>query len=74
MDNTANHEVVLSDEQIELIAAKAAERAAEKAVEKVFDRIYAEVGRSVISKAMWFCGAGLLALASWLAAAGKIKI
>jgi hypothetical protein len=54
----------LTDEQIELIA----ERAAEKALEKV----YASVGRSVVQKFLWILGASALALAAWLKGSGKI--
>ena len=38
----------LTDEQIELIA----ERAAEKAIE----RVYTEIGKSVVRKALWLLG------------------
>jgi hypothetical protein len=54
----------LSDEQIELIA----ERAAEKALEKV----YASVGKSVVHKILWLVGAAALALAAYLKGVGKI--
>ena len=43
----------LTEEQIELIA----ERAAEKALEKV----YAQVGKSVISKVLWLAGSAAIA-------------
>ena len=43
----------LTDEQIELIA----ERAAEKALEKV----YASVGKSIVNKILWLVGATALA-------------
>ena len=49
---------ILSAEQIEAIA----ERAAEKALEKV----YSEIGRNVVRKAMFVIGAAILALAAWL--------
>jgi hypothetical protein len=54
----------LSDEQIELIA----ERAAEKALEKV----YASVGKSVVHKILWLVGAAALAAAAYLKGVGKI--
>ena len=54
----------LSDEQIELIA----ERAAEKALEKV----YASVGKSVVHKILWMVGAAALAAAAYFKGVGKI--
>jgi hypothetical protein len=54
----------LSDEQIELIA----ERAAEKALEKV----YASVGKSVVHKILWLVGAAALAAAAYFKGIGKI--
>jgi hypothetical protein len=54
----------LSDEQIELIA----ERAAEKALEKV----YASVGKSVVHKILWLVGAAALAAAAYFKGVGKI--
>lgn len=42
----------LSEEQIELIA----EKAAEKAVAKLTDHVYREVGKSVVSKFTWTVG------------------
>lgn len=57
--------VVISDEQVEAIA----ERAAEIALEKV----YTQVGKSVISKIMWIFGTTAIALAVWLAGNGKLN-
>jgi hypothetical protein len=54
----------LSDEQIELIA----ERAAEKALEKV----YASVGKSVVHKILWLVGAAALAVFAYFKGVGKI--
>lgn len=48
----------LTDEQIEIIA----ERAAEVALNKV----YTEVGKSVVKKVMWVVGAGSIALLMWM--------
>lgn len=50
--------LTLSDEQIELIA----ERAAEVALE----RVYTQIGKSVVHKVLWAIGAGALALLVWL--------
>ena len=51
----------LSEEQIELIA----EKAAEKAVAKLTDRVYREVGKSVLSKLSWTVGVITLAAVIW---------
>lgn len=55
----------LSDEQINLIA----ERAAEVALE----RVYTKIGKSVVSKVLWVFGAAGLALAAWMNGAGHFK-
>lgn len=55
---------VLTDEQIEQIA----ERAAQVALNKV----YTEIGRSVVKKALWIIGASVLAALVWLGRDGKI--
>lgn len=52
----------LSEEQIQLIA----ERAAEVALE----RVYTSIGKSVVNKVLWLCGAAALAVAAWLNGAG----
>lgn len=57
---------VLSDEQIERIA----ERAAEVALEKV----YTSIGKSVVSKFLWLCGAAALAITAWMNGAGHFPI
>ena len=54
---------ILSNEQLEAVA----ERAAELALEKV----YASIGKSIVTKALWVAGAGLAALAAWLKGSGK---
>ena len=51
--------VQLTDEQIDIIA----ERAAEVALNKV----YTEVGKSVLKKLAWLTGAAVIGLAMWLA-------
>lgn len=55
----------LSTEQIEIIA----ERAAEVALE----RVYTQIGKSIVSKFLWLCGAAALAVAAWLNGAGHLK-
>jgi len=58
----------LSEEQIEMIA----ERAAEKAVEKLTGRIYQEVGKSVLSKVTYILGAVTVGLYLWLKSKGLV--
>ncbi len=55
----------LSDEQINIIA----ERAAEVALQKV----YTQIGKSVVSKLLWLLGAASLAVVAWLNGAGHFK-
>lgn len=52
----------LSEEQIEMIA----EKAAEKAIEKLTGRIYQEVGKSVVSKLTYLVGAVTVGIYLWL--------
>lgn len=59
----------LSDEQIEVIA----ERAAEKAVNKLTDDFYKSVGKGVISKLLVIVGVLVAALWAWLNAKGFLK-
>ena len=49
---------VLTTDDIEVIAEKAAEKALQK--------VYAEVGQSVIKKALWAAGAAALAVSAWV--------
>lgn len=54
---------VLTEEQLELIAERAAGRALEK--------VYASIGKSVIQKFLWVVGAASLAILAWLKGSGK---
>jgi hypothetical protein len=54
---------VLSEEQLDTIAERAAERALEK--------VYADIGKSVVHKLMWALGAAALAVAAYLKGIGK---
>ena len=54
----SHEEITLTEGQIELIA----ERAANKAIEKV----YAEIGQSLVRKALYLIGIGALAVMLWL--------
>jgi hypothetical protein len=55
----SQNQVQLTDEQIDIIA----ERAAEVALNKV----YSEVDKSVLKKLAWLTGAAVIGLAMWLA-------
>lgn len=59
----------LTEEQIEAIA----EKAADKAVAKLTDHVYREVGRGVISKFLWICGATAAAAFLWAKSKGWIS-
>jgi hypothetical protein len=52
-------DIPLTDEQIEMIAERAAEVA--------FRKIYEEVGRNVLRKLAWLTGAAVIGIALWLA-------
>lgn len=56
----------LSDEQLEMLA----EKAAEKAVEKMTAMVYQEVGKGIISKVLWLVGVVTVSLALWLHSKG----
>jgi len=58
------HNIPLTDSQIEAIA----ERAAEVALNKV----YAEVGKNVLKKLAWLTGVAVIGLALWLAGNGSL--
>jgi hypothetical protein len=59
-----NKEIPLTDDQIEIIAERAAEVA--------FRKIYEEVGKSVIKRVFWIVGAGAVFLMMWLAGTGNL--
>lgn len=61
--------VVLTDEQLEHIA----EKAAAKAVEKMTDHVYRQVGKGLINKLFWFAGAAATGAYLWLHAKGVVK-
>lgn len=58
----------LSEEQIELIA----EKAAAKAIEKLTTHVYQEVGKSVVSKLFYIVGACALGVWLWLKSKGIV--
>ena len=58
----------LTEDQIELIA----EKAAEKAIEKLTSHVYQEVGKSVVSKLFYIVGACAIGLYLWLKSKGIV--
>lgn len=54
---------VLTEEQLEAIAERAAERALEK--------VYASIGKSVVTKLLWAIGAATLAILAYFKGIGK---
>jgi transposase len=59
---------VLTEEQIEEIA----ERAAERAMQKLTDHMYKQVGKSVVSKLFWIVGVISVGLYLWLKQKGLV--
>ena len=60
----------LTGEQVEEIA----ERAAQRALNKMADQVYREVGKGVVSKALWLIGVVAVGLAMWLKSKGFIDL
>lgn len=60
------HPAVLTDEQMDAIAEKAAAKALEK--------VYAEVGKSIVHKLMWFVGVAAVGIVMFLSGKGIIKL
>lgn len=60
--------VQLTDEQIEMIA----EKAADKAVEKMTALVYQEVGKGVLKKLFWLVGVLAIALYAFLREKGFV--
>jgi hypothetical protein len=54
---------LLTEEQLNEIAERAADRALEK--------VYAQIGKSVVTKLLWVIGTTTLAIAAWLKGSGK---
>ena len=60
----------LTEDDIEIIA----EKAAEKAIQKMTDHVYQEVGKGLISRFLWFVGAVFIGLATWLHTKGDLNL
>ncbi|MBV6447085.1 hypothetical protein [Nitrosomonas sp.] len=59
----------LTEEQVEEIA----ERAAARALNKMADQVYREVGKGVVSKALWLIGVIAVGVAMWLNSKGFLN-
>jgi hypothetical protein len=59
----------LTEEQIDLIA----ERAANRAIEKMTEQAYLQVGKTVISKGLWLFGLIFMGTVYWLNGKGLLK-
>lgn len=66
--NAEGH-IVLTDDQIEIIA----KRAADQAVEKLTDHVYRQIGKSVVSKMFWAIGVLAVAFYFYAVSHGWIK-
>jgi len=64
----SNPPAMLTEEQIEEIA----ERAAERAMKKLTDHMYKEVGRGVVNKLFWIVGVISVGLYMWLKQKGLL--
>jgi len=64
MSNQPQHNIPLTDAQIEAIAEKAAEVA--------LNKVYAEVGKNVLKKLAWLAGVVVIGIALWLAGNGNL--
>lgn len=67
-EKRGNPRLVLSEEQLESIA----ERAAELALKTFYEDFYQQVGQVTIRSILYVCGAAFTALAIWLGATGKL--
>jgi len=65
-ERTKPQRIWLTEEQLDLLA----ERAAAKALEN----FYLEVGKVTVRSSLYILGAGLIALFGWLALTGKISV
>jgi hypothetical protein len=65
MGNKMQHQVTLTDEQLELLV--------EKVTEKVIENVYISIGQNVVKKFFWIIGISTGVLLAWLAGNGHIK-
>lgn len=55
----------MTDEEVDAIV--------ERVTERVVENFYAEVGRNVVKKFLWFVGVVIVGLATWLGLTGRIE-
>lgn len=60
--------MILTEEQLDRIA----EKAADKAVAKITNQVYQQIGRSVVTKMTWLLGACVVGIGIWLKSEGKL--
>jgi hypothetical protein len=65
MSNKMQHQLTLTDEQLELLV--------EKVTEKVIENVYISIGQNVVKKFFWIIGISTGVLLAWLAGNGHIK-
>ena len=46
----------------------------EKVTERVIEKVYTSVGKSIVTKFFWIVGVGAVALVTYLASIGQIKV
>jgi hypothetical protein len=68
-DRRGERHLVLTDDQLDKIA----EKAAEKAVAKITDHVYKQVGKGLINKLVWVLGAFGTGAYLWLHSKGLMK-
>ena len=59
--------MILTEEQLDRIA----EKAADKAVAKITNQVYQQIGKSVVTKMTWLLGACAVGIGLWLKSEGK---
>jgi len=65
MSNEMQHQVTLTDEQLEILV--------EKVTEKVIENVYISIGQNVVKKFFWIVGISTGVLLAWLSGNGHIK-
>jgi hypothetical protein len=65
MSNEMQHQVTLTDEQLEMLV--------EKVTEKVIENVYISIGKNVVKKFFWIVGISTGVLLAWLSGSGHIK-
>jgi hypothetical protein len=65
MSKKMQHQVTLTDEQLEVLV--------EKVTEKVIENVYISIGQNVVKKFFWIVGISTGILLAWLSGNGHIK-